>query len=399
MTLKRWTTIGLLCALLVLEVFLAFLVLFRTGDDENRDDFARDAGTAGTAEGFVSEPHRGSSMPKSLIPSPIPTPVLLPATGSSTSSVTTLTFKAALVGTDSQVLPPTPVSGSTEEATATELPIVTAAIPTATKSASVEVVSADGILVTQGIVTRGAALGIPEVSPEATVISDAGSTPLPTIRLMPTTGPTAVPAAEPTETATSTPTLTPAPEPRIPPTPLPSPTPAHTPTSVPTPTVTPFPTETPLPTGMPTPTTTPLPTPTARPTPTPRPTATPTATPYPVNSGVFIECIFFGGRVGNRGADEYVQIRNGGADAVDLKDWVLKDISDGRPEFAFGDRYLLEPGNMVRVYTNEVHPESGGFSFGYGNAIWNNEDPDTAGLFDPSGRLVSEESYPPGCNE
>lgn len=84
---------------------------------------------------------------------------------------------------------------------------------------------------------------------------------------------------------------------------------------------------------------------------------------------------------------------------MDLKNWRLKDISDGRPEFTFTESYSLAPGNWARVYTNEIHQESGGFSFGYGNAIWHNEEPDTAGLFDPSGRLVSQKSYPKGCGE
>ena len=58
---------------------------------------------------------------------------------------------------------------------------------------------------------------------------------------------------------------------------------------------------------------------------------------------------------------------------------------------------MLEPGGVARVYTNEVHPEWGGFSFQSGNAVWNNSAPDTAGLFDAAGALVSTRSYPPGC--
>lgn len=78
--------------------------------------------------------------------------------------------------------------------------------------------------------------------------------------------------------------------------------------------------------------------------------------------------------------------------------WRLADIADGNPEFVFPSR-TLEPGEVIRVYTNEVHPEWGGFSFGRGSAIWNNKksDPDEAGLFNQAGELVSRESYPPGC--
>jgi hypothetical protein len=72
--------------------------------------------------------------------------------------------------------------------------------------------------------------------------------------------------------------------------------------------------------------------------------------------------------------------------------WVLKDISDGSPSFTFPS-YILKPGQSIRVYTNEVHPEYGGFSFGRGSAIWNNSDPDTAALFNAQGQEVSRKSY------
>ena len=54
---------------------------------------------------------------------------------------------------------------------------------------------------------------------------------------------------------------------------------------------------------------------------------------------------------------------------------------------------MIQPGQEIRVYTNEVHPESGGYSFGKGSAIWNNCQPDTAGLFNPGGTLVSQATY------
>ena len=97
-------------------------------------------------------------------------------------------------------------------------------------------------------------------------------------------------------------------------------------------------------------------------------------------------------------SDEYVEIRNYGYGPVDLLGWRLRDTADGTPEFVFPS-YVLEAGQSVRVYTNEVHPESGGFSFGRGSAVWTNStnDPDRAGLFNPQGALVSEKSYPPGC--
>ena len=76
--------------------------------------------------------------------------------------------------------------------------------------------------------------------------------------------------------------------------------------------------------------------------------------------------------------------------------WVLAD-SEGTPSFEFPSR-VLEGGATVRVYTNEVHPEWGGFSFGRGTAAWNNSNPDTALLYDRAGGLVSTATYPPGCD-
>ena len=87
---------------------------------------------------------------------------------------------------------------------------------------------------------------------------------------------------------------------------------------------------------------------------------------------------------------------NQGSGAVDLLGWRLIDQSDGTPEFTF-PAFELQPQSTVRVYTNEDHPESGGFSYQRGSSIWNNSDPDTAALIDPSGAVVSTRSYPPGC--
>lgn len=120
-------------------------------------------------------------------------------------------------------------------------------------------------------------------------------------------------------------------------------------------------------------------------------TTTNTATSTPAVN-VQITKVFYDGLVPSVESDEYVEIANQGSTPVDLKGWVLKDISDGYPSFTFPS-YLLQPGKSIRVYTNEVHLEYGGFSFGYGKSIWNNSDPDTAGLFNAQGQEVSRKSY------
>ena len=92
-------------------------------------------------------------------------------------------------------------------------------------------------------------------------------------------------------------------------------------------------------------------------------------------------------------ADEYVEVLNQGTGAVNLEGWQLIDQSDGTPQFVF-PVYSLQPQSSVRVYTNEVHPESGGFSFQRETSIWNNSRPDTTVLINPSGETVSTNGYP-----
>jgi micrococcal nuclease len=133
-------------------------------------------------------------------------------------------------------------------------------------------------------------------------------------------------------------------------------------------------------------------------TPTLDPIATATRTPEPwgAPAQVVIECIFYDGRVYQTEADEYVQITNMGEVVVDLAGWELVNIADGKPSFRFPS-YDLGPDESLRVYTNEHHPEWGGFYFGYGRAVWNNRAPDEAALYDAQGQQVSRKSYPPGC--
>ena len=126
---------------------------------------------------------------------------------------------------------------------------------------------------------------------------------------------------------------------------------------------------------------------------------TPTPTTAPVASGapdVQIACVFYDGVSSRAEPDEYVEIVNRGDGPQDLAGWTLGDISDGAPEFTFPS-HMLGPGARIRVYTDQVHPGWGGFTFGRSTAVWNNSDADTAGLFDGSGVLVSSRSYPPGC--
>jgi len=107
---------------------------------------------------------------------------------------------------------------------------------------------------------------------------------------------------------------------------------------------------------------------------------------------VVISYIHYDGAVPRTESDEYVEISNLGSAPQDLAGWRLLDISEGYPEIIF-PAFALEAGASIRVYTNEVHPEWGNFSFGSTKAVWNNTNPDTAVLYDAAGQEVSRRSY------
>jgi hypothetical protein len=70
--------------------------------------------------------------------------------------------------------------------------------------------------------------------------------------------------------------------------------------------------------------------------------------------------------------DAYVEIRNLGHEPVDLSGHTLSsDRSEGT--FTFPKGSVLEAGDRIRVYANEVHPETGGYSFGSDKPLWNHE--------------------------
>ena len=120
--------------------------------------------------------------------------------------------------------------------------------------------------------------------------------------------------------------------------------------------------------------------------------ATPTILPPIIVENIQITYIFYDGLVPNVESDEYVEITNLGDQPQELAGCVLRDISDGYPSFTFPS-YILTPGKSIRVYTNEYHPEWGGFSFEYSQPIWNNSEPDVAVLYDNQGNEVSQKSY------
>ncbi|MDJ1184773.1 lamin tail domain-containing protein [Roseofilum casamattae] len=106
---------------------------------------------------------------------------------------------------------------------------------------------------------------------------------------------------------------------------------------------------------------------------------------------VAISNIEYKGAVKRTQSDEYIEITNQGNGTVDISGW--KVTSGGQDKgFVFPAGTSLVAGKSFRVYTNEVHEESGGFSFGSKTAIWNDKG-DTGKLFDAEGNEVSSYSY------
>ena len=110
-----------------------------------------------------------------------------------------------------------------------------------------------------------------------------------------------------------------------------------------------------------------------------------------MSEAVAISSIHHKGAVARTQSDEYVEITNRGAAVARLDAWVL-DGGDAGQRFTFPPGTKLAPGQSIRVYTNEVHPEHGGFSFGSKRSIWNDAG-DVARLRDPFGKVVSQLGY------
>lgn len=108
------------------------------------------------------------------------------------------------------------------------------------------------------------------------------------------------------------------------------------------------------------------------------------------SAGLVIQHIFFDGLVRRVESDEYAEIANTGATAVDLTGWRLNAGNPGQ-DFVFPD-YMIGAGQTCRIYTNQTHAESGGFSFASKDPIWNNQG-DCGYLYDPQGNLIDDYCY------
>ncbi|WP_049573563.1 lamin tail domain-containing protein [Streptomyces sp. SBT349] len=97
------------------------------------------------------------------------------------------------------------------------------------------------------------------------------------------------------------------------------------------------------------------------------------------------------GQVKRTQADEFVEIMNRGTEPADISGWVL-GADDAGQDFTFPAGTVLQPGQRIRIYTNETHAGWGGFSYGSKRPIWNDKG-DVAKLATPGGDVVSEFPY------
>ncbi|MFB2891542.1 lamin tail domain-containing protein [Aerosakkonemataceae cyanobacterium BLCC-F50] len=132
-------------------------------------------------------------------------------------------------------------------------------------------------------------------------------------------------------------------------------------------------------------------------TPAPEPTPEPSVSDteeftITATTDVTISKLFYKGEVKRTQSDEYIEISNLGNSPANISDWKITSGGSQKQSFTFPEGTILEGGKSFRVYTNEVHPETGGFSYGSKSAIWNDAG-DEAKLFDAAGNNVSTLAY------
>jgi hypothetical protein len=109
-----------------------------------------------------------------------------------------------------------------------------------------------------------------------------------------------------------------------------------------------------------------------------------------------ISDIHYDGIVPKTEADEYVVIANGSKNPIDVSGYYMYVASNGSQgaTFTFPKQSIIKPNSSVRVYTNEIHKETGGYNFGSGKAIWSNKG-GLGVLKDSNGKKIGEYKYVP----
>lgn len=124
--------------------------------------------------------------------------------------------------------------------------------------------------------------------------------------------------------------------------------------------------------------------------------AAPKSTNVASGAGIFITDIHYDGDVPKTEADEYAVLSNGSKEPLDISGYYIYVASTGTqgPTFYFPKGTVIKGGSSVRVYTNEIHKETGGYSFGSGKAIWSNNG-GLGVLKDSNGKKLGEYKYKP----
>lgn len=123
-------------------------------------------------------------------------------------------------------------------------------------------------------------------------------------------------------------------------------------------------------------------------------TAPPTAAATTKSADIVISHINYDGKVPTTESDEYIVLTNASKNVIDVSGYYLYVATSGTQgaTFTFPKDSVVKPNASVRVYTNEIHKESGGYSFGSAKAIWNNRG-GLAVLKDGKGTKLGEFKY------
>mmetsp|Transcript_25152 Transcript_25152/g.59326 ORF Transcript_25152/g.59326 Transcript_25152/m.59326 type:complete len:203 (+) Transcript_25152:199-807(+) len=115
-----------------------------------------------------------------------------------------------------------------------------------------------------------------------------------------------------------------------------------------------------------------------------------------VAAPIAIADISFNGQVPRTEADEFVVVKNSSKDTIDVSGYSVYPATSGTQgsTFFFPKGSVLKPNQSVRIYTNEIHKETGGYSWGSGKALWNNSG-GLGVLKDNSGKKIGEFKYTP----
>jgi subtilisin family serine protease len=114
------------------------------------------------------------------------------------------------------------------------------------------------------------------------------------------------------------------------------------------------------------------------------------AGPIDIGSRLVLTDLVYDGRIVPSESDEYVELQNQGIAAQDMTGWRITSVRGGQTYFF--SSLVMQPGQICRLYTNEVHPEWCGLNWLKPTAQWNNTG-DRANLIDQSGKVTSSMGY------